>query len=161
MKLVDNFKNYEKILNDAQEDINFCMSIWKDNGKTPPSDHCISEIIKAFMGNALNIKKPKRWSKYLTSKGIKCDSCDWSYREEDINKKNLYLWVNISCPVCGEILLTEEDWKYVKILNSVLLFPPIAFLNWVGSKFGKLGRFKVSMDGTGVGTKIEKLNNNS
>ena len=52
--------------------------------------------------------------------GLVCDNteCDWedmSIPEEDYPK-----WVNVSCPKCGENLLTEEDYQNVLLLNAAV-----------------------------------------
>jgi hypothetical protein len=48
--------------------------------------------------------------------GIKCDNPRCFYREEDVQIHEYQDYVGKTCPMCGEILLTEEDMKTVKLL---------------------------------------------
>lgn len=48
--------------------------------------------------------------------GIKCDSPQCFYRDEKVKIEEYEQWVNKPCPICGEILLTEDDLNTVKLL---------------------------------------------
>ncbi|MGE7650499.1 hypothetical protein ACQKM1_22390 [Peribacillus frigoritolerans] len=46
--------------------------------------------------------------------GIKCDSCDFNDMAVQVN--DYPEWVNKPCPKCNANLLTEADYKNVKLL---------------------------------------------
>ena len=48
----------------------------------------------------------------LNISGIKCDNCD--YKDASVDMKAYSAWLNKSCPVCGENLLTRDDYEMVK-----------------------------------------------
>ena len=64
-----------------------------------------------------------------TGGGLKCDNpnCDWS--DASIEFKDMAKWLNKPCPICGENLLTEEDYK-----NAQALFAAINILNEMSSE---------------------------
>ena len=54
----------------------------------------------------------------LEISGIKCDGCD--YRNPDVLFDDYDNWLNKPCPKCGKNLLTEADYKTVKVLYSMV-----------------------------------------
>lgn len=52
--------------------------------------------------------------------GLKCDNKDCDYVNMDIPTENYEQWVGAKCPKCGEILLTEEDYRNTKFLLGVV-----------------------------------------
>ena len=73
--------------------------------------------------------KPEKVSAIQINKigGLKCDNpnCDWI--DEAINYKDYEKYIGYKCPKCGEIVLTEKDYKsfqailkLIKILNFIL-----------------------------------------
>lgn len=48
--------------------------------------------------------------------GLKCNNQKCFYRNEDVQINEYQEWVNVPCPDCGEILLTQEDLNTVKLL---------------------------------------------
>jgi hypothetical protein len=54
----------------------------------------------------------------FTESGLQCDNpkCDW--KDETITFDNLKDWINKPCPLCGENVLTEEDYKNAEIIES-------------------------------------------
>lgn len=48
--------------------------------------------------------------------GLKCDNPKCDYVDMSISYTDYKNWINAKCPKCGEILLTEEDYK-----NSLFL----------------------------------------
>ena len=48
---------------------------------------------------------------------IKCDHCDWKDMSVDTN--NYDQWLNRACEQCGHNLLTEHDYKFVKLLEKL------------------------------------------
>jgi C4-type Zn-finger protein len=59
----------------------------------------------------------KPFPKGLNIKGLKCDAC--SYQNLNIEFKGLEdmeNYIDAPCPVCGESLLTKEDFKLIKTL---------------------------------------------
>jgi phage FluMu protein Com len=54
--------------------------------------------------------------------GLKCDNpkCDWI--NETIPDEEFENWLNKPCPKCGENVLTDEDFKFAKALDSSIDF---------------------------------------
>lgn len=52
--------------------------------------------------------------------GLKCDNPKCDYVNMDINVEDYEQWVNSKCPECGEILLTENDYRNTKFLLGVV-----------------------------------------
>ena len=69
--------------------------------------------------------------------GIKCDYCSW--RNDDVKVNEYPIWVNKSCPACGENLLTIEDYRAVKTA-----YQAVDFLNKWFDWLGYLPWFKMS-----------------
>lgn len=51
--------------------------------------------------------------------GLKCDNLECDYIDMSINVDEYEQYVNAKCPKCGEILLTEADYRNVKFLLGV------------------------------------------
>ena len=75
-------------------------------------------------------------------KGIKCDACD--YTDDDAKLEDFEQYLNVPCPKCGAILLTQADMDTVN--NFVALQEA---LEGFTSK-GPIGRSEVGMKGDGT-----------
>lgn len=51
--------------------------------------------------------------------GIKCDNTNCDYKI-DVNYSEYINYVNKPCPLCGENLLTEKDYKSAKLVHGVV-----------------------------------------
>ena len=87
-------------------------------------------------------------------RGIKCDSCDW--KDESVNKKDYHKFLNTPCPVCGENVLTKQDYTFTKYLIifsnilNVVVFPYHITLYLFSKKYRmKFVIAKIEMDGKG------------
>lgn len=81
--------------------------------------------------------------------GIKCDNCD--YRDMEVKFEDYRDYIGKPCPICGEPLLTEADYKLiVKIIKAT------GFVNRVARLFGikradkPLVKATLEMDGSGT-----------
>lgn len=68
--------------------------------------------------------------------GIKCDSC--SHSEPLVTRFEYDKYLNRPCPICGEKLLTSEDYRKVKISEKVttvfnIVLAPAFFLQYIFS----------------------------
>lgn len=52
--------------------------------------------------------------------GLKCDNPKCDYVDLNINDDECKKWVNVKCPKCGEILLTEADYNNTKFLLGMV-----------------------------------------
>lgn len=52
--------------------------------------------------------------------GLKCDNPKCDYIDMTINVEDYEKLVNSKCPKCGEILLTEADYRNTKFLLGVV-----------------------------------------
>ena len=52
--------------------------------------------------------------------GLVCDNpnCDWE--DFTIKEEEYSNWLNKQCPKCGDIVLTEDDFNNLKILNNTV-----------------------------------------
>ena len=79
--------------------------------------------------------------------GIKCDNPECDFIDMTVEMDEYDNWVNKSCPKCGCILLTEQDYKNIKFLQK--------FVNIVNNSLidvpttGETATVEVKMDGTG------------
>jgi len=80
---------------------------------------------------------------------MKCDAegCDWMVEID--GPEEWPSWRNQPCPKCGANVFTDEDYQAIIVLNAILGFPPIRFINWLGLKFRKPVMMKVGCDGKG------------
>ncbi len=48
----------------------------------------------------------------VINEGLQCDNpnCDW--KDETIKHEDYINWINKTCPLCGENILTEEDYNF-------------------------------------------------
>ena len=56
----------------------------------------------------------------LKVSGLKCDNPDCDFVDMSIDVKDYKKWIGAKCPKCGEILLTEADYRNVKFLMGVV-----------------------------------------
>ena len=52
--------------------------------------------------------------------GIKCENQTCDYRNEHVLLDEYINYLNIPCPKCGEILLTENDFNLVKMFGAMV-----------------------------------------
>lgn len=52
----------------------------------------------------------------LTIHGIKCNNPTCSYENKTVLPHEYTFWVNKPCPMCGEIILTKNDFAFYKLL---------------------------------------------
>lgn len=80
--------------------------------------------------------------------GIKCDNTECDYRDDKVNRENYLEYINKQCPECGSILLTQEDFDAVLLLEgaviNVNLYMPENLLD------DSETIFDIEMNGTGV-----------
>lgn len=50
--------------------------------------------------------------------GIECDNPKCDYTNTDIKVDEYEDWINVPCPKCGNILLTENDYNVYKLLTA-------------------------------------------
>jgi ssDNA-binding Zn-finger/Zn-ribbon topoisomerase 1 len=88
---------------------------------------------------------------------IVCDNpiCDYTLPYTEENEKNLGSYVNVTCPKCGDVLLTEEDYemhlkivKYVNFLNK--------YFSWVTLFYSKKSKDHVYCVHVHDGINIQK-----
>jgi hypothetical protein len=82
----------------------------------------------------------------LTARGIKCDNQDCSYRDDSVNLESFSEFLNKPCPVCGENLLTTED--FISITNLVNLVSKLNSIVEVDESI-PTETISISMDGSG------------
>lgn len=58
--------------------------------------------------------------------GIKCDNPKCTYRNDSVSFDDYHLWLNKPCPLCGQNLLTEKDYKFCKRLMFLANLLPAA-----------------------------------
>ena len=51
--------------------------------------------------------------------GIQCDNPKCDFKKENISFEEYPQWLNKPCPICGENLLTDEDYNTVKMMVSI------------------------------------------
>lgn len=51
--------------------------------------------------------------------GIKCDNPNCNYADQSVEFKDYPNWVNKPCPICGENLLTEQDFKTCNFIYNL------------------------------------------
>lgn len=56
----------------------------------------------------------------INMSGLKCDNPTCDYVDMSIDAKDYEKWVNVKCPKCGEILLTEADYNNAKFLLEIV-----------------------------------------
>jgi len=56
----------------------------------------------------------------MNIKGLKCDNPDCDYIDMEIKVEEYGKYLNTRCPKCGEILLTEADYRNTKFLLGVV-----------------------------------------
>lgn len=52
----------------------------------------------------------------LVGGGIKCDNPECDYADQTVKIEDYKKWLNKPCPKCGSNLLTEADYKNVRLL---------------------------------------------
>lgn len=52
--------------------------------------------------------------------GLHCDNPNCDYVNENVNVEDYEQWVKVKCPKCGDILLTEADYRNTKFLLGVV-----------------------------------------
>lgn len=55
----------------------------------------------------------------LKIEGITCDNPKCDYENRIIDPSQYEFWVNKPCPKCGQLLLTEQDLKILKLFGAV------------------------------------------
>lgn len=87
----------------------------------------------------------------INAQGIKCDGQFCYFKIEDIPFECMSMYVNMKCPLCGENLLTEVDWKTIEKLKTIQNFCDRIGLNWLYDKLSR-GKttYKIKMDGNGT-----------
>lgn len=56
----------------------------------------------------------------MNIKGLKCDNPNCDYIDMTIKVEEYGKYLNTKCPKCGEILLTEADYRNTKFLLGVV-----------------------------------------
>ena len=56
----------------------------------------------------------------MNIKGLKCDNPECDYIDMDIKVEEYEKYLNAKCPKCGEILLTEADYRNTKFLLGMV-----------------------------------------
>lgn len=56
----------------------------------------------------------------MNIKGLKCDNPNCDYINMEIKVEEYEKYLNTKCPKCGEILLTEADYRNTKFLLGVV-----------------------------------------
>jgi len=54
----------------------------------------------------------------LEINGIKCDNCE--YRDDSVQMEDYHAWLDKPCPLCGEKLLTRDDYEMVEKLCATV-----------------------------------------
>lgn len=79
--------------------------------------------------------------------GLKCDNSECDYIDMSINVDEYEKWVNVKCPKCGEILLTEADHNNTKFLLEIVKLANKMFPKRKDDK--EVTTMSVEMDGSG------------
>lgn len=79
--------------------------------------------------------------------GLKCDNPKCDYVNMDVNVKDYEKWVNAKCPKCGQILLTEADYRNTKFLLGTVELANKIFPKRKDNE--KIENISVNMDGSG------------
>lgn len=79
--------------------------------------------------------------------GLKCDNPKCDYVDMSINANEYEKWVNSKCPKCGEILLTDADYRNTKFLLGMVDLANKIFPKRKGDE--KTSTMTVDMDGSG------------
>lgn len=85
----------------------------------------------------------------LDIKGLKCDNPECTYINNNIAVEDYYKWVNKKCPICGDILLTEEDFGSVNMLIGFSEIVNKINVDVDCANEEKL-EFKINMNGSGI-----------
>ena len=83
----------------------------------------------------------------INMSGLKCDNPKCDYVDMSIDAKDYEKWVNVKCPKCGEILLTEADYNNTKFLLAIVNLGNKIFLR--GRDDEKYATMTVEMNGSG------------
>lgn len=83
----------------------------------------------------------------INMSGLKCDNPKCDYVDMSIDFKDYEKWVNVKCPKCGEILLTEADYNNTKFLLAIVNLGNKIFLR--GRDGEKHATMTVEMNGSG------------
>ena len=59
--------------------------------------------------------------------GLKCDNTSCGYRNDDIEFKDYPAYINSKCPKCGEIWLTEKEYK-----DCLKIYTAVSWINKIG-----------------------------
>jgi hypothetical protein len=85
----------------------------------------------------------------ISVQGLKCDNpnCDWV--DMSILYKEYKDKIGMKCPKCGEVVLTEADYKTTRLLVGLSKF--ISIFTWPFEKRKKqILQTKISMNGSGI-----------
>lgn len=52
--------------------------------------------------------------------GIQCDNEPCDYTNTNIDPQDYESWINTTCPKCGSILFTEDDFNLYKLLSATI-----------------------------------------
>ena len=53
----------------------------------------------------------------ISGGGLKCDNISCNFKNENIKSEDFEFWIDEPCPLCGENLLTKEDYQNVRDLE--------------------------------------------
>lgn len=79
--------------------------------------------------------------------GLKCDNPKCDYIDMSVNVEDYEKWVNVKCPKCGEILLTEADYRNTKFLLGMVRLANKIFPKRKDDE--EVAIMSVDMDGSG------------
>lgn len=84
--------------------------------------------------------------------GIKCDNPKCTYKDESVCVDEYPQYLNKPCPICGENLLTEADYKsfmtILKVINGVN-FAADLLPNFAKKNSKKESEVRINFDGSG------------
>ena len=80
-------------------------------------------------------------------RGIKCDKDECDFIDMNVPNKEYDQWLNKPCPKCGSNLLTEADYKTVKLMIRISKI--VNFLMWPFGCSQNRATLKVKMNGSG------------
>lgn len=83
----------------------------------------------------------------MNIKGLKCDNPECDYIDMDIKVEKYEKYLNAKCPKCGEILLTEADYRNTKFLLGMVDIANEIFPKRKNNE--KVSAVSVKMDGSG------------
>lgn len=87
----------------------------------------------------------------LISTKLKCDSCD--YIEPDLDMNDLESYIDKPCPLCGENILTKEDYDQQNLLLGI-----VNLMNFTNEALEKEANLNTKKVKTSVGVHNNVLN---